>query len=88
MKISYPDRSEKLSFPLENDFRTLYPNWTLDFTRYPHDAHDTEKMLKDIIPNVHDIELSDTLVIQVAELPEVLNRYEMIYHSKVPRSYK
>ena len=88
MKISYADSSEKLSFPINNDFRKLYPNWTLDFTRYPQDAHDTEKMLKDLITDVHGIEMSDTLVIQVDELPAVLNSYEMLYHSKVPRSFK
>ena len=88
MKISYADNSEELSFPLENDFRSLFPNWTLDYRLYPKDAHNTELMLKDILPDAHDLEMSDTLVIQVDELPDVLNRYEMLYHSKVPRSYK
>lgn len=88
MKITYADSSEQLSFPLENDFRSLFPNWTLDHRRYPKDTQATEFMLKDILPDAHDLEMSDTLVIQVDELPEVLNRYEMLYRSKVPCSYK
>ena len=56
--------------------------WTLDFENHPQEACETMVMLNIVLPGLPPDALAYDMGVSIADIPEIINRYEYSYHPK------